>query len=149
MSSLEVPDPTASDSEAAAAQVSVGCDTVLYDGQCRFCIRQIANLRRFDGGGRLRFISLHDPSVAIDYPDLTKEQLMEEMWVVTQAGERFGGAYAVRYLTKRLPLLWPLYPWMRIPFSMPIWCWMYRQIAKRRYRIAGRDCQDGSCSLHG
>jgi predicted DCC family thiol-disulfide oxidoreductase YuxK len=124
-------------------------DVVLYDGHCRFCVRQIANLRRFDGGGRLRFVSLHDPRVAIDYPDLTMEQLMEEMWIVTRDGERLGGAYAIRYLTKRLPLLWPVYPWMRIPFSMPIWCWLYRQVAKRRYRIAGRDCQDGTCSLHG
>ena len=39
-------------------------DTVLYDGQCRFCRSQIAMLRRFDLGGRRRFVSLHDPEVA-------------------------------------------------------------------------------------
>lgn len=123
-------------------------DTVLYDGQCRFCTRQIAHLRRMDGRGRLRFLSLHDPSVAVWYPDLSMDQMMEEMWIVTRQGDRFGGADAIRYLTGRLPILWPLFPWMHLPGMMPVWRWMYRQVAKRRYRIAGRNCDDGTCSLH-
>ena len=50
-------------------------DVVLYDGHCRFCTRQIETLRRLDGKNRLRFLSLHDPSVATDYPDLSFDQL--------------------------------------------------------------------------
>lgn len=124
-------------------------DVVLYDGQCNFCRRQIAHLRRFDGKDRLRFISLHDPSVAIDYPDLSYEMLMEQMWVVSRDGKRYGGADALRYLSRRLPLLWPIAPVLHIPFTMPIWRWLYRQVAKQRYRIAGKNCDEGgTCSLH-
>jgi predicted DCC family thiol-disulfide oxidoreductase YuxK len=125
-----------------------GRAVVLYDGQCNFCLGQIANLRRIDIFHRLRFVSLHDPSVADSYPDLTHQQLMREMWVVTSSGKRYAGAYALRYLTRVLPLLWPLAPVMHIPFSMPLWSWVYREIAKRRYRIAGRHCTQGTCSLH-
>jgi predicted DCC family thiol-disulfide oxidoreductase YuxK len=121
---------------------------VIYDGQCRFCIGQIANLRRLDLFHQLRFVSLHEPSVAQEYPDLSHAQLMEQMWLVAPSGKRFAGAYALRYLTRSLPLLWPLAPAMHIPGLMPLWNWMYRSIAQRRYKIAGRDCPDGSCSLH-
>lgn len=122
---------------------------VLYDGQCNFCRSQINILRRLDGQNRLEFVSLHDPEVATNYPNLTHEQLMEQMWIVTPEGIQHGGAYAVRCLTRRLPILWPLAPLMHIPFSMPLWCFLYRQIAKMRYRIAGRDCDEGgTCSIH-
>ena len=47
---------------------------VIYDGECVFCQQQVKNLRRFDGGDRLAFISLHDPLVAersVSYTHLT------------------------------------------------------------------------------
>jgi predicted DCC family thiol-disulfide oxidoreductase YuxK len=78
---------------------------VIYDGECKFCIRQIAHLRRFDRAGKLRYVSLHDPQVAIDYPDLSYDQLMDQMWVIDPQGGRHGGAYALRYLSRALPLL--------------------------------------------
>jgi len=123
-------------------------DVVLYDGHCRFCTRQIETLRRLDGKNRLRFLSLHDSSVATDYPDLSFDQMMAEMWVISIGGVRYGGANALRYLSRRLPILWPVSPWLHFPGSMPFWSWLYRQVAKRRYRIAGRTCDDGTCSLH-
>ena len=124
-------------------------DVVLFDGQCNFCRRQIDNLRRFDGKDRLRFLSLHDPSVADLYPDLSFAQLMDQMWVVSPSGEKFGGADAFRYLSKRLPLLWPIMPLLHLPFCMPLWRYLYKQIAKRRYKIAGRNCDEGgTCTLH-
>ena len=122
---------------------------VLYDGQCNFCTSQVKNLERLDGKGRLRFVSLHDPVVGRDYPDLSFQQLMDQMWVVAYDGRKFGGADAIRYLSRQLPMLWPLAPLMYIPGTMPIWRYLYRQIAKRRYKIAGRNCDEGgTCSLH-
>ena len=91
----------ATNSEPKASSQAV----VLYDGQCRFCIGQIANLRRLDFFHRLRFVSLHEASVALEYPDLSHEQLMEQMWLVTPKGDRYAGAYALRYLTRFLPAL--------------------------------------------
>jgi predicted DCC family thiol-disulfide oxidoreductase YuxK len=124
-------------------------DTVLFDGHCNFCRSQIAILRRLDGRGRLHFVSLHEPEVAQLYPDLSMQELMEQMWIVSSKGKRYGGAYAVRYLTTRLPILWLAAPVMHFPGSMILWNFLYRTIATMRYRIAGRNCDpSGTCALH-
>lgn len=124
-------------------------DTVLYDGHCEFCRRGIATLRRMDVRGQLEFVSLHDPSVAERFGDLSHQQLMDQMYVVAEDGRRFGGADAMRYLSRHLPLLYPLAIPMHVPCSMPLWRGLYKFVARNRYRIAGRRCEDGTCSLHG
>lgn len=121
-------------------------DTVLYDGQCAFCRGQVGWLRRFDLLGSLRFTSLHDASVQHDYPELSHEQLLEQMFVVDRQGRARGGADAVRYLSRRLPALWPLAVVLHVPGSMPLWRGLYRFIARNRYRLAGR-CDEGTCRL--
>jgi predicted DCC family thiol-disulfide oxidoreductase YuxK len=124
-------------------------DVVLFDGQCNFCRSQIDILRRLDGRDRLVYLSLHSPEVAERFPDLTFEQLMDQMWIVTTQGKQYGGAFAVRYLSRLLPILWPIAPILHIPGSMPLWQFLYRQVAKRRYQLAGRNCDEGgTCSLH-
>lgn len=121
---------------------------VLYDGQCNFCISQVRNLKRLDLSNRLELVSLHDPAVAERYPDLTHDQLMEQMWVISPSGNRYAGAYSLRYLSRLMPMLWPIAPAMHLPGLMPLWGYLYRAIAKRRYRIAGRNCSEGTCSIH-
>ena len=139
--------PNQAASHSASAQ-GMNADVVLYDGDCRFCCSQINILKRLDGKRRLRFLSLHDPSVQANYPDLSRDQLMEQMWIVAPNGQKFGGADAVRYLSRRLPMLYPFAPILHLPFTMPLWRWMYRLVAKYRYRIAGKNCENGNCSIH-
>ena len=126
-------------------------DVLIYDGDCRFCTGQVDRLARLDGTGkRLAFISLHDPEVARRWPDLTHDMLMEQMYLVDRQGNRLGGAAAFRYLSRKLPWLWPLAPVMHIPFSLPLWQWMYRQVAKRRYQLMGKthECDGDACAVH-
>lgn len=128
-----------------------GSDVIIYDGHCKFCTAQVQRLARWDSKRRLSFLSLHDAEVARHYPDLSYDRLMEEMFVVDRRGNRHGGAAAFRYLTTRLPLLYPLAPLMHLPFTLPLWRWGYRQVAKRRYAIAGRSgegCDDDACGVH-
>ncbi len=79
---------------------------------------------------------------------------MDQIYLIPhrQPDRRLGGAAVIRYLTTRLPKLWVFAPLLHIPFSLPLWQWVYRQIAKRRYRIAnqaGDLCdEDGTCELH-
>jgi len=126
-------------------------DIVIFDGHCRFCTGQVQNLASWDSKSRLAFLSLHDPEVAKRFPGLTYDQLMAEMYVVDQRGSRYGGAAAFKYLTTRLPRLYLLAPLMHIPFTMPLWRWGYRQVAKRRYALRGKTtdaCDDGACKVH-
>jgi len=130
---------------------SPGTDVVIYDGACNFCMGQVANLRALDRfGTRLSFLSLHDPRVAERYPQLTHDQLMDQMYVVDQSGASHGGSDAVRYLTRRLPLLWPAMPILHFPGTAGLWRWGYQKVAARRYRISGKadQCDDDGCQIH-
>lgn len=122
---------------------------VIFDGDCRFCQAQVARLAWLDRRGQLAFLSLHDPRTAARYPDLTYEQLMAQMYVVDPRGGRHGGAAALRHLSRQLPPLWPLAPLLHLPCSLPLWSWLYHEVAKRRYRW-GRvsDCENGACAVH-
>ena len=128
-------------------------DVVIYDGKCVFCMRQVRNLKWFDGKNRLAFVSLHDPWATENWPELSHEDLMKQMYVVSRdSGEKFGGAAAVRYLSRKLPKLWIAAPLLHIPFSLPFWQWGYNTVANQRYKIANKDgtpCdEDGTCDLH-
>lgn len=127
-------------------------DVVIFDGHCKFCQAQVARLARWDGSGkRLAFISMHDPIVAERWPDLTHDMLMDQMYVIDGQGNRYGGAAAFRYLSRRLPKLWPLAPFMHIPFTLPLWQWGYRQVARRRYKLMGKTasgCDGDACAVH-
>jgi predicted DCC family thiol-disulfide oxidoreductase YuxK len=124
-------------------------DVVIYDGHCNFCRAQVKNLHRLDlSGNRLAFLSLHDARVADRYPELSHDELMDQMYVVDRQGGRHGGADAVRYLTRRLPVLWIAAPLLHLPGTANLWRWLYKQVAKRRYQLAGKSCDDGACSVH-
>ncbi len=124
-------------------------DIVIYDGECRFCQAQVARLNWF-ANGRLTFVSLHDERVAARFAQLSREQLMEQMYVVAFDGRQYGGAAALRYLSRRLPRLWFAAPLLHIPFSLPFWQWLYGLVARHRYRIAGKSvsCDGDACRIH-
>ena len=126
-----------------------GADVVIYDGDCNFCRKQVQRLHWF-AQGKLAFISLHDPRVKEICPNLSHQQLMKQMYVITSDFDQYGGAAAVRYLSTRLPRLWLVAPLMYIPFSLPLWQYLYDWVARWRYSIAGKaePCEGGSCDVH-
>ena len=126
-------------------------DVVIYDGKCKICTSQVSKLPWWDCQGRLAYLSLHDPEVYRRFPDLKYERLMKEMVIVDRHGRRHWGVAAIRYLSRRLRRLWWAAPVLNFPFSLPLWKFLYRQIANRRYRFGktSGECEDGTCSLHG
>lgn len=108
-------------------------DVVVYDGSCRMCRATAQWLARLDGGGRLAFLPLQDGRVRRRYPDLSLEDLQQHVYVVSPCGARRKGAEAVRYLSRRLPALWPTVPLLHAPGTMPVWRWLYNQVARRRH----------------
>jgi predicted DCC family thiol-disulfide oxidoreductase YuxK len=130
---------------------NASADIVIYDGHCKFCTASVRKLARWDAKShKLAFLSLHDPEVQSRFPQLTYDQLMQEMYLVDRGGSIRRGVEAFRYLTTRLPRLYPLAPLLHIPFSLPLWRWAYRQIARRRYRIMGKthECDGDACRIH-
>lgn len=126
------PDATGRDAECRTQQTG---NVVIYDEACRFCRATVRWLRRLDWRHCLAFLPLQDPRTRQWYPDLTAEQLEKYVHVVDSRGRRWKGAWAVRYLTRRVPALWPLAPLFHVPGSMPLWSWLYHQVSQRRHRL--------------
>ena len=141
--------PTATDKPFPHPDSNPHTDVLIYDGHCQFCSKQVRRLANWDRRRTLSFISLHDPLVSERYADLTYEQLMEAMVLVDQKGQRYAAAAAFRYLTRKLRRLWILMPLLHIPLSLPLWQWIYRKIARQRYRWnKDQNCDDDQCSIH-
>ena len=99
--------------------------------------------------GRIAYVSLHDPMVSERWPNLSHEDLMSRIYLVDDLGEKYGGAAAFRYLSRKLVALWILAPLLHIPGSLPLWQFVYKRIAKIRYRFGRIEaCEDDSCGLH-
>jgi predicted DCC family thiol-disulfide oxidoreductase YuxK len=120
---------------------------VIFDGNCRFCLAQMRLLQLLDVFGQLRFGSLHEVWVRNLVPEFSYSQLMEQMVVLSPEGRMYPGAQALKYLSRVLPLLWLGAPFLHWPGSLSFWNSAYRQIAKRRYLLAGIVCKDGVCSM--
>ncbi|MCL6502761.1 MAG: DUF393 domain-containing protein [Pirellulales bacterium] len=125
-----------------------GADVVIFDGRCRLCQAQVRRLARWDLLKRLAFISLHDPEVSLRWPDLPHDELMQNMYLVDSRGRRYKGAAALRVLSRRLPILWPVAPLLHLPGTLGIWQWLYQQVARRRYRLGGAACDEQTCHVH-
>lgn len=108
-------------------------DVVVYDGSCPLCRGTADWLAQLDGRGRLAFLPLQDPRVRQRYPDLSPKELQQHVYVISPDGRRRKGAGAVRYLSRRLPALWAMAPLLHVPGTMPLWHWLYHQVARRRH----------------
>jgi predicted DCC family thiol-disulfide oxidoreductase YuxK len=119
---------------------------LLYDGQCPFCLKSVATLKRLDWLGRLRYLDARDPASypAVD-PPLKPDRLLEEMHLLTPDGKQvFHGFGAFRWLSWRLPLLWLTAPFLYIPGVPAIGGKAYRWIARNRFNLV--PCHGGVCA---
>ena len=129
------------------AMAEPGKAIVLYDGQCRLCQRSVAVLRRLDWLNRLAYQDGRNASaLPTTDPPLIPQRLLEEMHVVTPNRRLVHRGFAAfRWLAWRLPLCWPLAPFLYLP-GMP---WLgkrvYRWIARNRFHLI--PCHEGKCEL--
>jgi len=123
------------------------CAHILYDALCPFCLKSVAVLKHLDWLGRLHYLDARDPAnlPASDVP-LDSDRLLEEMHLVTPDGKHvYHGFAAFRWLTWRLPLLWPIAPFLYIPGVPALGQKAYLCVARNRYSLV--PCQGGVCML--
>jgi len=116
----------------AARQRKYNTATVLYDGNCPFCVRCAQLLHRWDTECRLR----PEPAAS--------ETVPAQMMVVFPDGEIIGGFEAVRAVLRFLPRWKWLSPLLYLPGMDEIGRELYRFVAARRY-LFGR-CDGGICT---
>lgn len=126
---------------------------VLYDGHCRFCKAQMKNLTALARPAAFDGLSFQEPGVLDRFEGLTHEACMEEMKLVLPDGRVFGGMEAAARAVATRPIL-GLVAWLYyLPGLRWLLDWIYRRVAERRYRIAGRElaaegCDGGTCAVH-
>src|SRR5262249_10827391 len=121
--------------------------TILYDGHCRFCIEQMERLARWLPPGKYQALNFQEPGVLEQFPGVTHAQAMRALQFVDAPGRVYSGAEAaVRALGLR-PLFKVAYVYY-LPGLRQILDAVYRAVARNRYRIAGKTCEEGTCALH-
>ncbi len=120
---------------------------MIYDGYCKFCRANLRWISAVDQG-KVSYVSLHDAVVAERWPELSHEQLMEHLYII-DGEDKYAGAAAFRFLSRKLVALWPLMPLMHIPGTLPLWQFCYNKVSRIRYRFGRIDaCEDGTCKVH-
>jgi predicted DCC family thiol-disulfide oxidoreductase YuxK len=145
---------------------------VYFDTLCPICRKSRAWLQRFDWGGRLIFRDIHDRErMEREVPGVPYSRALREIIVATPGwdagrGARgagrgsmwtavrrwvvgpkvLGGFEALRRTAWALPALWPVLPVLYVPLVPTAAGFVYRAVARNRYRLAA--CEDGTCELH-
>jgi predicted DCC family thiol-disulfide oxidoreductase YuxK len=144
---------------AAAPQLAQH-DILIYDGDCRFCIAQVARLGRWagtvNGKPALAPIPLQTPGIlaALGISEAAARRAMQLVTspAATDGGRIYSGLEAAVQALRQRPLLGRLARLYYVPGIRQLGDLGYRLVARYRYRILGRavargDC-DGSCALH-
>ncbi len=100
---------------------------LIYDGNCRLCRRTIASVRVFDIFGRVTYLNAFDDEALAHHRLLWLDSAMirTDMQAVVQS-RNWGGFSAYRRLAARIPVLWPLLPFLYL--------WPITTIGNRTYR---------------
>ncbi len=124
--------------------------TLIFDGTCGFCTRQVRYVHKFDKHDRVvsepcQFVQ-HDPQYGLQNADCG-----EMAWAITDDGRRAGGAQAFTQIASvMLDNPWPVTVG-RLPVIKQVLDVGYRVIAKNRYRFPGDTppIEGGSCRIGG
>jgi predicted DCC family thiol-disulfide oxidoreductase YuxK len=108
---------------------------ILYDGGCGFCYRWVHLWKKVV---EKRGLALSDLQTALaeGLLEIPKEQLLDDIRVLTVSGESKIGADAYLFVAKRIWWAWPLYAIFRLPGFNRIFWSGYRWFNRNRYRVS-------------
>ncbi len=118
--------------------------TLVYDGECGFCIRSLAWVRAADRAGQLEYVPSQDPQVRTRFPMLATADFDHAMYAVSDTGEVYRGFFAFRRIALALPRLRVLAPIFYFPGASIVGPRVYAWVD--RYRKKG-GCGGTHCEL--
>lgn len=115
--------------------------TLVYDGDCRFCVRSVDLVASWDRGGAIELVPFQRAGVRERFPWIAEGAYKEAMQLVGPGHETWSGAAAAERLTALLPGGRPLGCLFALPFARPLADRLYRLVARNRYRLGcGAHC---------
>jgi predicted DCC family thiol-disulfide oxidoreductase YuxK len=92
--------------------------SLVYDGRCRTCRRTIATLRAFDVFGRVSYVDGRDPdSLHVNGLDWVDVSALDRSVYAVRGRRSWAGGAAYRAVGPRIPLLWPVLPFLALPVA--------------------------------
>ena len=119
---------------------------VVYDGNCPFCRRQVAQIRHRDIWERFEYAAKQSPGLDERFPVLARGEFSTGMRLVMPDGEVCIGADAIYEIASQLPN-WRWIAWLyRVPGIHALARLVYAWVAANRTRL-GRSCDDAVCEI--
>jgi predicted DCC family thiol-disulfide oxidoreductase YuxK len=116
--------------------------TLVYDGECRFCGRWVALIRRWDRSARVRAVAFQDAAAWEALPGLSRPVLESAVHLVSPEGRVYAGAAAAAPLLRLLPAGRLVAAPLRLPGAAGVAAATYRWVARHRHRLG---CGSSSC----
>ena len=117
---------------------------IIFDGQCRFCVRSLLVVRALDIRGALRFHDGNRAETLELFPELGVAELAEAMYAIVRGEPPYRGFYAFRRVLWFSPLMWPLIPLFYFPGVSFFGERIYNWVAKNRKNLG---CESDLCPL--
>ena len=105
---------------------------VAYDNTCQFCIDAKLDMDKIDKGKKIKWIGI-DKFNYKKYK-LKKEDLLKEMYLIDNK-KVYKGYYAWKQISKKIPLMYPIYLITLIPGVDFIGDKIYKIVSKHRYKL--------------
>src|ERR1035437_6669267 len=119
-------------SEVACVATAPVKPVMIFDGDCNFCRRWISRWQQ-STGDRVEYVPFQDPTVAVRFPELTREQCEQAVQFIDTDGHIYSAAEAVFRAQAVAPCKrWPLWLYQRAPGVAPVTEGLYRFVAKHR-----------------
>ncbi len=105
--------------------------TVLHDGACPLCAREIALMRRLDTRGAIAFVDAADPAASCP---IDRREALARFHAI-EDGRVLNGAAAFAAMWRAIPLLSPLGQCARLPGVLPLLDALYDRFLRVRPRL--------------
>jgi predicted DCC family thiol-disulfide oxidoreductase YuxK len=120
--------------------------TVVYDGECAYCRRQVQKMQQRDQEGVFDYVPRQTEGLTERFPKLAEGDFNTGMRLVHEDGSVSVGADAIYRIATRLAG-WKRLAWLyRVPGLQQLFRAAYGWVAKNRHRLAKR-CEDGACEI--
>ena len=110
---------------------------ILFDGVCNLCSGAVQFVIARDPHAQFRFAALQSDAAAARLRPFGHRGQLPDSVALIEGDRLYTGSTAVLRIARHLRAPWPLAYWL-VAVPRPLRDWLYRLVARRRYRWFGR-----------
>jgi len=120
---------------------------IVYDGDCAFCRRSVALIRRRDRDGRFEYVPRQEPGLEERFPQIAEGDFDTGMRLIEPDQTVHVGADAIYRIARKLPY-YRRWAWMyHMPVIRGLSRRVYAWVAKNRLKLSRVCREDEACAF--